>query len=106
MKSKCPNPLRCHNGLARRAPVNSAPVASGSGRPMKHRPWLFVLGVVFFVSLRPEAAQRVDLRVDLKERVNAVYHLACLAGSIACTTEVFERFWKQRLGWTEADEAA
>jgi len=73
---------------------------------MNHRPWLFVLAVVFFLSLRPEAAQRVDLHVDLKERVNAVYHLACLAGSIACTTEVFERFWKQRLGWTEADQAA
>ena len=73
---------------------------------MKERPWLLVLGVVFLVALRPGAAQRVDLHVDLKERVNAVYHLACLAGSIACTKDVFERFWKERLGWTEADQAA
>src|SRR5688572_17368728 len=73
---------------------------------MKHRLRLFVLAVLFFLSFRPEAAQRVDLHVDLKERVNAVYHLACLAGSITCTTEVFERFWKERLGWTQADQAA
>jgi hypothetical protein len=73
---------------------------------MKEHPWLLVLGVVFLVALRPGAAQRVDLHVDLKQRVNAVYHLACLAGSIACTKDVFERFWKERLGWTEADEAA
>jgi hypothetical protein len=73
---------------------------------MKHRLRLFVLAVLFFLSFRPEAAQRVDLHVDLKERVNAVYHLACLAGSIACTTEVFERFWKERLRWTQADQAA
>ena len=73
---------------------------------MKERLWLLVLGVAFLVALRPGAAQRVDLHVDLKERVNAVYHLACLAGSIACTKDVFERFWKERLGWTEADQAA
>jgi hypothetical protein len=73
---------------------------------MNERPWLLVLGVVFLVALRPGAAQRVDLHVDLKERVNAVYHLACLAGSITCTKDVFERFWNERLGWTEADQAA
>ncbi len=73
---------------------------------MKGGPWLLVLAVVSLVALRPGAAQRVDLHVDLKERVNAVYHLACLAGSIACTKDVFERFWKERLGWTEADQAA
>lgn len=73
---------------------------------MKERPWLLVLGVVFLVVLRPGAAQRVDLHVDLKERVNAVYHLACLAGSITCTKDVFERFWKERLVWTEAEQAA
>ena len=73
---------------------------------MKERPWLLFLGVVFLVAPRPAAAQLVDLRVDLKERVNAVYHLACLAGSITCTKDVFERFWKERLVWTEADRAA
>lgn len=73
---------------------------------MKERPWLLALGVLFLVALRPGAAQRVDLHVDLNERVNAVYHLACLAESIACTKDVFERFWKERLAWTEADQAA
>ena len=53
-----------------------------------------------------ERRAAVELHVDLKERVNAVYHLACLAGTISCTTEVFERFWKERLGWTDADQAA
>ena len=44
---------------------------------MRERPWLLVLGVVFLVALHPGAAQQVDLHVDPKERVNAVYHLAC-----------------------------
>ncbi len=35
-----------------------------------------------------------------------MYHLACLAGSITCTTDVFERFWKERVGWTDADQGA
>src|SRR5207342_1053641 len=28
---------------------------------------------------------------------NAVYHLACLGGSISCSRDIFERFWKDRL---------
>jgi hypothetical protein len=60
---------------------------------MNERPWLLVLGVAFLVALRPSAAPRVDLHVDLKERVNAVYHVACLAGTISCTTDAFERFF-------------
>jgi hypothetical protein len=49
---------------------------------------------------------QVRLHVDASDRVNAVYHLACLAGSIACTKDNFERFWKGDLGWTAADQAA
>jgi hypothetical protein len=71
-----------------------------------YAPALSAITVVVLVALRPEAAQRIELRVDLSERVNAVYHLACLADSISCTKEVFERFWKGRLGWREADAAA
>ena len=73
---------------------------------MKERGWLLLLGVVILGALRPSAATRVELHVDLRERVNAVYHLACLAGTIDCTTDAFERFWKERLGWTGADQAA
>ena len=73
---------------------------------MKERGCLLLLGVVILVTLRPSAATRVELHVDLKERVNAVYHLACLARTIACTTDAFERFWKERLGWIDADQAA
>jgi hypothetical protein len=75
-------------------------------RCTSYGPALSAVTVVFLVALRPEAAQRIDLRVDLSERVNAVYHLACLADSISCTKEVFERFWKERLDWREADAAA
>lgn len=37
------------------------------------------------------------LHVDASLRTNAVYHLACLGGSISCSREIFERFWKDRL---------
>ena len=70
---------------------------------MNARPWLVVLGVALLVASRPNAAPRIELHVDLNERVNAVYHLACLARNISCSTDVFERFWK-RLGWTDADD--
>jgi hypothetical protein len=73
---------------------------------MNTRPWLLVLGVALLVASRPNAAPRIELHVDLNERVNAVYHLACLARNISCSTDVFERFWKERLGWTDTDEAA
>ena len=65
--------------------------------PMNTRPWLLVLGVALLVASRPNAAPRVELHVDLDERVNAVYHLACLARNISCTTDTFESFWKDRL---------
>ena len=73
---------------------------------MNTRPWFVVLGVALLVASRPNAAPRIELHVDLNERVNAVYHLACLARNISCSTDVFERFWKERLGWTDTDEAA
>ncbi len=72
---------------------------------MSERPWLLAFGVAFLTALNPSAAP-VELHVDLNQRVNAVYHLACLAGTISCTTEKFDRFWKERLGWTDADQAA
>jgi hypothetical protein len=91
---------------ARAYSVSRLTTAPVERKTMKRRLWLFVPALVFLVALRPGAAQRVDLHVDLKERVNAVYHLACLAGSITCTKDVFERFWKERLAWTDADQAA
>jgi hypothetical protein len=45
------------------------------------------------------AAAPLDMRlhIDASLRTNAVYHLACLGGSITCSRDIFERFWKNRL---------
>jgi len=43
------------------------------------------------------APLEMRLHVDASLRANAVYHLACLAGSISCSRDIFERFWKDRL---------
>jgi hypothetical protein len=45
----------------------------------------------------------VSFRLDSTERVTAVYHVACLAESLACTKDVFETFWRDELQWTAAD---
>ena len=37
------------------------------------------------------------LHIDASLPTNAVYHLACLGGSISCSRDIFERFWKDRL---------
>jgi hypothetical protein len=42
---------------------------------------------------------------DASESANAVYHLACLAGNIPCTKPVFERFWRDKLQLTAADQS-
>ena len=86
--------------------VNRRGRSSSLSTPVKDRGWSLLLVIVILAALRPSAAARVELHVDLEERVNAVYHLACLAGTIGCTTDAFERFWKERLGWTDADQAA
>ena len=56
----------------------------------------------------PAAApvQALRMHADLSLRVNAVYHAACLSESIACSRELFDRFWKSRLSWSQADQAA
>lgn len=43
------------------------------------------------------APLEMRLHVDASLRTNAVYHLACLGRSISCSSEIFERFWKDRL---------
>ena len=43
------------------------------------------------------APLEMRLHVDASLRTNAVYHLACLAASITCSRDIFERFWKDRL---------
>ena len=51
-------------------------------------------------------AGEIRLLVDVNERINAVYHVACLASEISCSRARFERFWHERLEWTDADQAA
>jgi len=51
-------------------------------------------------------AEGIRLHATATRRVNAVYHAACLAESLACTRDVFENFWKTKLNWQEADAAA
>ena len=48
----------------------------------------------------------IRLHVDVDERINAVYHVACLGFAIGCSRERFERFWHERLEWTDEDQAA
>src|SRR5688572_29297125 len=71
-----------------------------------------VAAIVALAAALPPAAGSglaagVELRLHVRssDRADAVYHVACLAGSIACTKAVFEQFWKQRLGLTSTDQA-
>jgi hypothetical protein len=50
------------------------------------------------MAVRPAGAP-LDMRlhIDASLRTNAVYNLACLGGSISCSRDIFERFWKERL---------
>lgn len=71
--------------------------------PTRH---VLLVAVLLAVPQAAVPAQGVRVHADLNLRVNAVYHLACLAESIACTREVFDRFWKSRLSWSEVDQSA
>jgi hypothetical protein len=70
----------------------------------------FATVLILFAALAEQARAAVPdqlrLHIDSNQRVNAVYHVACLASSIACTKDVFERLWKDRLGWTADDQTA
>jgi hypothetical protein len=55
----------------------------------------------------PAAAQApIRLHVDIDERANAIFHLACLAETILCTKSVFDRFWEEEMVFTDEDRAA
>jgi hypothetical protein len=41
---------------------------------------------------------------DASEFANVVYNVACLTQQISCTSEKYERFWKDELHWTVADQ--
>jgi hypothetical protein len=41
---------------------------------------------------------------DAGEFANVVYNVACLTHQISCTTEKYERFWKEELDWSPADQ--
>ena len=71
---------------------------------MRHFVSTLILFLVFAMPVHAADPEQLRLHIDSAQRVNAVYHLACLAESIACTKDVFERFWKNRLGWTANDQ--
>jgi hypothetical protein len=60
--------------------------------------------VMALTSPRAEVAP-LDMRlhIDASLRTNAVYHLGCLGGSISCSRDIFERFWKERLHESDDD---
>ena len=56
-----------------------------------------VLAIPLIVVGPAGAPLDMRLHIDASLRTNAVYHLACLGGSISCSRRIFERFWKDRL---------
>jgi len=58
------------------------------------------------LSLAAAAQEPIRLHVDVDERVNAIFHLGCLAETILCTKSVFDRFWEEQMVWTDEDRAA
>jgi hypothetical protein len=64
------------------------------------------LGILFCISLQA-AAPPVALRFHFEtgESATAIYHLACLAGSVPCSKASFETFWHTKRTWTSADQA-
>jgi hypothetical protein len=58
----------------------------------------FAVLVIPLMAVRPAGAP-LDMRlhIDASLRTNAVYHVACLGGSISCSRDIFARFWKDRL---------
>jgi hypothetical protein len=59
---------------------------------------------ILLTAAKPAGAP-LDMRlhIDASLRTNAVYHLACLAGSVSCSRDIFERFWKDRLHESDGD---
>ena len=74
--------------------------------PRPHVALKTLLPAVLLAVSPAAAVQGVRVHADLNLRVNAVYHAACLAESISCTREVFDRFWKSQLTWSETDQSA
>src|SRR2546428_4180391 len=63
-----------------------------------------VLSLALIVASAAAPAASLKFHCDGAESANAIYHLACLAGHIPCTQDVFERFWHDTLQWTAADQ--
>lgn len=56
-----------------------------------------VLGVLLLSGSPAAAPLAMRLHIDASLRTNAVYHLACLGGSLGCSRDIFARFWKDRV---------
>lgn len=74
-------------------------------RPARNRSVVLsaVLGMALLAVRLASAPLDMRLHVDASLRTNAVYHLACLAGSISCSQDTFARFWQERLRESEDD---
>jgi hypothetical protein len=62
------------------------------------------LSLTLIVASAATPAGSLRFHCDATESATAVYHLACLAGHIPCTRNVFERFWHDRRQWTPAHQ--
>ncbi len=60
----------------------------------------------WLLPLSAAAQEPIRLHVNVDNRINAIYYLACLAESIPCTKSVFDRFWEEQMIWTDEDRAA
>ena len=52
------------------------------------------------------ALAQFSFQVDADEFANVVYHVNCLSNNTPCTKPSIEKFWREDLHWTKADQQA
>jgi hypothetical protein len=50
------------------------------------------------------AAAPFQVFVDVAEFPNVLHHVSCLGKNVPCTFDEIEKFWRERLHWTSADQ--
>lgn len=56
------------------------------------------------IDLALAAVLPLGLAFDAAEHSNAVYHVACLAGDITCSRDLYEGLWHGTLQWSDRDQ--